>query len=179
MLTGKKASSPSRRLFFARPGSRQSDDLSRGRPAAPSKMDRFCPFLPVIEKVRSPVKVASFSILVSENCFAKSRESKKPPTISPTPAFPARAEPDPETVRIASVYAGEKMVRPERFELPTFWFVASGRIPHLVGLESFTNSQGALIVPQLSPNRPARAPGETQAFSRQVSARGWTLTGYI
>jgi hypothetical protein len=45
----------------------------------------------------------------------------------------------------------EKMVRPERFELPTFWFVASGRIQHLVGLDSLTNFRARFICPLVVP----------------------------
>src|ERR1039457_345481 len=45
----------------------------------------------------------------------------------------------------------ENMVRPERFELPTFWFVASGRIQYLVGPDSLTNSRARFICPPVVP----------------------------
>ena len=36
------------------------------------------------------------------------------------------------------------MARPERFELPTFWFVASGQISQVIGLQSHPNFLGAI-----------------------------------
>jgi hypothetical protein len=44
------------------------------------------------------------------------------------------------------------MVRPERFELPTFWFVARCRKTYLVDLQSLRVFQGVFVVPKLVPS---------------------------
>ncbi len=62
------------------------------------------------------------------------------------------------------------MVRPERFELPTFWFVARRRKTYLVDLKSLRTSQGAFSCPRSCPQTD-QEPAPTDSapeFSRNI-----------